>query len=371
MNSDILHISTEYFQNQLGLELEQFASPLGETDPCGPDLRANGLYSEIADARRADDPSLPRGEWAHELKRAEWPRITEITTKALLSKTKDLQLVAWLMEAEIHQRGFNSVGPCLVLMDLLIENFWDKANPPIEDWDLRYNIFSWIDQKIAPLVNQVPLAISTDGSETLSGVHLDRALEIERMVEARQIDPKEVEGPRWKDFAALVARTTDDHYIDFYQGIQVALIALEELDARLEQVFGTSDAPGLSTLQSQLYKSLEFVQSEIDKRGLFEQPVTDAPPEEIDGESPDGERQGAVAGSPDGRHQAYEQLGRIADYLARIEPHSPVPYLIRRAVSWGRFNTAELYNEIFLHNKGQIDVFELLGITAHQEQGNA
>ena len=49
-------------------------------------------------------------------------------------------------------------------------------------------------------------------------------------------------------------------------------------------------------------------------------------------------------------------------FLIRIDPHSPVPYLLRRAVAWGRLNTAELYQQLFIENNGQINLFELLGI---------
>ena len=43
-----------------------------------------------------------------------------------------------------------------------------------------------------------------------------------------------------------------------------------------------------------------------------------------------------ASGVPQSREDAYRQLGVIAEYLARYEPHSPVPYLIQRALEWGR-----------------------------------
>ena len=46
---------------------------------------------------------------------------------------------------------------------------------------------------------------------------------------------------------------------------------------------------------------------------------------------------------PQGREDAYRQLRGIADYLARTEPHSPVPYLIYRAVEWGEKRCANCW----------------------------
>lgn len=54
-------------------------------------------------------------------------------------------------------------------------------------------------------------------------------------------------------------------------------------------------------------------------------------------------------------------LAQIGDYLMQVEPHSPVPYLIRRAVAWGGLNAAELYREVFQKGGGRIEIFELLG----------
>jgi type VI secretion system protein ImpA len=59
------------------------------------------------------------------------------------------------------------------------------------------------------------------------------------------------------------------------------------------------------------------------------------------------------------RDEAYATLEAIADYLSRIEPHSPTPYLLRRAVNWGRMPLPELMAEIVreegdLNRLGQI-----------------
>ena len=55
-------------------------------------------------------------------------------------------------------------------------------------------------------------------------------------------------------------------------------------------------------------------------------------------------------------------LAEAAEYLSRDDPHSPVPYLVLRAIEWGQLTTAELYDEIFIQNEGRLNIFELLGI---------
>ena len=46
------------------------------------------------------------------------------------------------------------------------------------------------------------------------------------------------------------------------------------------------------------------------------------------------------------REAAYDQLKRVAEMLERMEPHSPVPYLIRRAVELRAIKFPELVEEL-------------------------
>jgi type VI secretion system protein ImpA len=46
------------------------------------------------------------------------------------------------------------------------------------------------------------------------------------------------------------------------------------------------------------------------------------------------------------REEAYATLEAVAAYLQQREPHSPTPYLIQKAVRWGRLPLPELMKEI-------------------------
>jgi type VI secretion system protein ImpA len=55
-------------------------------------------------------------------------------------------------------------------------------------------------------------------------------------------------------------------------------------------------------------------------------------------------------------------LAEAAEYLGRTEPHSPVPYLVRRAVGWGNFTLAELLQELLADKADLRTINKLLGI---------
>jgi len=55
-------------------------------------------------------------------------------------------------------------------------------------------------------------------------------------------------------------------------------------------------------------------------------------------------------------------LAEIAEFLLRAEPHSPTPYLIKRAVAWGRMPLAEVLQELVRDPNDLRAVYALLGI---------
>ncbi len=61
-------------------------------------------------------------------------------------------------------------------------------------------------------------------------------------------------------------------------------------------------------------------------------------------------------------------MAQSADILAAIEPHSPVPYLVRRAVQLGRLPFPELI-QAFVREQNVIEgMFRELGIQGQTNQ---
>jgi type VI secretion system protein ImpA len=61
-------------------------------------------------------------------------------------------------------------------------------------------------------------------------------------------------------------------------------------------------------------------------------------------------------------------LRSAAEFLVQDDPHSPVPYLVFKAIDWGRLDTAELYRELFVENRGNLNIFDLLGVEVQADQ---
>jgi type VI secretion system protein ImpA len=62
------------------------------------------------------------------------------------------------------------------------------------------------------------------------------------------------------------------------------------------------------------------------------------------------------------RADALRQLAAVADYFRRTEPHSPVSYLIQRAVRWGEM-PLEAWLQNVIHDESVLDQLrETLGL---------
>lgn len=367
---ELLQRAQRFFQEHIGVPLEDLLQPIEEERPTGKSVRANGIYSAIREARREDDPSLPQGTWARELKQADWEKVSDIAAHALLSKSKDLQLVAWLLEAQIARRGFDAIAPCLLLMVALCERYWDEIYPRIDEGDQEYraNIVRWINDKLLPQLRLLPITDVARGTREYGWADYEQARRNEqlRAMRGRPPPPGEIEGATLQELQAALSATATEHHHQRYRVLADALAAIETLAATLQRLWG-EDAPGLNGLAGLLEQIQALIAGELHKRGvrLVAAPIrADAP--EGGGGAGGGEGAGDGDDGGDGpirsRADAYHRLAVVAEYLAGLEPHSPVPYLLRRAGEWGNMNTAELYHELFVRFSGQLNIFEVLGI---------
>src|SRR5215831_15296596 len=137
---------------------DDLLKPIAGPNPGGVDLRYDPIYDKIKEARREDDDA-PQGGWTTARKVAEWPLVIKLATDALTTKSKDLQLGAWLTEAMLHREGFGGLRNGLDLLGGLVEEHWDHLFPEIDDGDaeMRAAPLDWVGIKLEIPVRMVPL----------------------------------------------------------------------------------------------------------------------------------------------------------------------------------------------------------------------
>lgn len=349
-----------YFRATLGCAWEALLAPVSAEAPAGVPAAQDEAYRRIRHEREEEDASLPMGAWERELKRANWVAASELAAAALVGRSKDLQLAAWLFEALIARSGFQSLGPCLRLIDALLQQFSDSLHP--QDSEHRINLLLWIGQKLLPPLRRVSITATGSGHE-YAWNDWEQAQRNEQLrASLGKQRESEIEGATLADVGAALACTPDARIVFLRDCLRDGIAALQSLERTLDAQLG-DDAPGLSAMRNLLERIEVVVVAEARRRGVTAPTRIDEETPAPQGDStPAGDAATAsMAGSLD-RREVYAALAEIAHALETIEPHSPVPYLIRRAVAWGGLNTAQLYSEVFVRCGGQINIFELLGL---------
>lgn len=361
--SDHAHETDRYFQATVGLTLEALLAPISAAAPEGRPAAEDESYRRIRHEREEEDASLPLGAWERELKRANWVAASELAATAMATRSKDLQLAAWLFEALIARTGFQALAPCLGLIDALLVQYGAGLHP--QNSEHRINLLVWIGQKLLPPLRRVAITATGSGHD-YAWNDWEQAQRNEQLrASLGKQREAEIEGATLGDVGAALACTSNERIVFLQRCLGEGLAALQTLEATLDAQFG-ADAPGLSAMRNLLERIEVVLMAEARRRGVSmpaAAPSEDAASDAAGDGSGDGDARGGhvAVGSLD-RREVYAALADIAHALETIEPHSPVPYLIRRAVAWGGLNTAQLYNEVFVRCGGQINIFELLGL---------
>jgi type VI secretion system ImpA family protein len=136
-------------------------NPIPGDNPSGKTLRYDPVYDKIREARREEDV-LPQGDWSREVKKSDYPLVIKLATEALSTKSKDLQLAAWLTEAIMSRDHVAGLQDGLDLLRGFMETFWDTLYPEIDDGDLEFRAapLAWVGSKLDAAVRRLPLTKS-------------------------------------------------------------------------------------------------------------------------------------------------------------------------------------------------------------------
>ena len=84
---------------------DDLLNPIPGENPSGANLRYERVYDQIKEARTEDDESIPTGAWQRTVKKADFVLVIKLAGEALATKSKDLQLAAWLTEAHVKREA--------------------------------------------------------------------------------------------------------------------------------------------------------------------------------------------------------------------------------------------------------------------------
>lgn len=337
---------TEIPQKPPVLDLETLLRPLEGENPSGESLRYSGLYDEIAEARRADD-ALNKGEWQSETKVADYRKVIELAVPALATRSKDLQVAAWLSEALIKEHGFTGLRDGLKLLTGLQREFWDTLFPEIDEGDQegRANAITWFDTQgslavlgasvlDAPGFGFIGFEDSKrfdfpDNIESLETAEQTRLSALKTQAEAEN----RITADMWRKAKAQTRRAFCE---ELNLVLEECAAALVELDGTDEEKYDRNQTPGLSNLKKALDSIKDTAKKILEEKRIEEPDPADLEVAEEGGEGGQaGTGRKVATGAIQNRSDALRRLADIAMFFRTTEPHSPISHLVERAVKWG------------------------------------
>ncbi|MDA7746078.1 type VI secretion system protein TssA [Psychromonas sp.] len=350
------------------INISTLLDPIDGDTPVGNDLRLDPAYitdySQIKDARRAardaERNNMFDGDNSEALEH--WHKIFTLAPKVLAEQTKDLEIACWLTEALVRKAGFQGLKDGFSLIRQLLETYWESGIYPTPDED-------GIETRVAPIaglngegadgVLLSPIRnseITEDGSmEAYNFAQYKQALDISRISDERSQNSRiEQVGFTLEDIEKAVAQSSDVFYSDLLDDIDISLNEYRTINTLLIEYCGTYDAPPTS----KIIELLEDAKSAIKHVAKLKLPT--APAEELvndleetnmETENPPQSSQSTttkvvVSNELNSREDAFKQLNTIAEYFIKNEPHSPVSYMLTKAVKWGNMPLDELMREL-------------------------
>jgi type VI secretion system protein ImpA len=349
--------------------VDALLAPLPGDSPAGESLLFSDVYDKIQVARRGSDRALFEGEG----KPADWRLVARLASEALTTRSKDLQIGVWLLDALTRLHGFPGLRDGLRILCGLHDRFWEGMHPVVEDGDLatRANRLSWLNEagegrgSLAAAIADIPIT-DPAGSAGFGWGQWKESREVEKL--ARQSAERH-------ERALAEGRLTVEQFDQavtassrrFYEGLFADLQAAFDECSRLETVAGERygrDAPSLLNVHSAIEECRDVVERIVAEKRRLE-----PDPEEVAVDNSDGIPQATSAGrsgplplEPVNRADAVRRLEAVAAFFRRTEPHSPVAYLVQRAVRWAEMPLDQWLKDVIASDDVLSRIRDTLGL---------
>ncbi|WP_410497876.1 type VI secretion system protein TssA [Chitinibacter sp. S2-10] len=352
------------------LDLTSLLAPISPDSPSGQDVSFEPVIDEIKEARRADADYLSQGDWKTEVKSADWPAAKRLAIEVLSSRSKDLQVAVWLVEALSNQHGFAGAAEGFALLDGLLQQFWPSLHPELDgdDAELRIGRLVWLENNLPLTLRQIPVTGPYGESKGFGWVRWQESRDVDNLARQNEDAFKQAlkEGKINSEiWVSAVNQTPAAFYQSLATDSQAALEACKQLAKTVDEKFGY-DAPSLAQTIETLSNVVKVVIKLAGEKGVMSSP--EGEPAVVESSVTDGELAPAVvqqanvrAGPPTTREEALRRLNEIAEFYRTTEPHSPVSYLVDKAVRWGNMRLDEWIREVVRDDSTRRNLKDMLG----------
>ncbi len=356
----------------MAIDVNEWLQPIPGDSPTGEDVSFSDTYDRIRDARRADDPNLSQGDWERELKVANWRQVIDLAGGVLERESKDLQAAVWLGEALISQHHLPGATAAFELLTRLQQDFWEGLYPEMEGDDVeeRAAKLAWFNTYGSQALLKLKVSPGAEGF-TLADWQVSRDVDnLSRQDASAYQEALGAGRPTGEIFDKAVYDTDDATLLAHAEAANQALEAFRGFKAVTDEKMGR-DGPSLNVLEDTLKRMQQVFSKAAGAKGLLA--AADAGAADEGG---DTAYEGAPAGGGGGgttlnfgpgdaanKAAALRAVGEIAAWFRRVEPHSPVPFLLDRAVAWADTPLDEWLAEVVQDDHTLSNIRQRIGLS--------
>lgn len=365
---------------------ESLLADISPEFPCGDDTRDDASpqspYFNLKDIRN-QARALERQILAEDdlPKIQHWKQLAGEIPVVLAERSKDLEFVAWYIEALCREYGFSGLAQGFELARCCIETHWDNLYPQPDEEGLS--------TRIAPLAG----LNGTDGEGTLiqpilsiplftcpsfgsyATWHAEQVAEVSRMDNSKAQQRIKAGAASPDELAQAVRETPIDDLLDSHQAITDAQRAFASLSDAMDKVMTGEPQPttniriALERCKSTLmHQAGDQIERALARRVTAEATSAAVSDGQLSATDPDV-AVNAVQVATESRSQALEQLRQLSDFFRQTEPHSPVSYAINQAIRWSELPLPELMQELIADSGAREGFCRITGVPAPESQG--
>ncbi len=346
--------------SQENLDFEALLAPIEGDAAAGENLRDDAsptsVYYQIKDARSAARAAERNMEMDDEPAGFldEWRSILELSPDVIATRSKDLEIAAWLTEALLRAHGFAGLRDGFRLMHGMVENFWDGLYP-LEDED-------GLETKVAPvtglngdggdgtLIQPIRKVQITQGSSDLPYAfwQYEQASELAKVADEEKRQARIDAGAlTMEQMTRAVAESPASFYGELVADLDAAMEAFAKLSAALDEKCG-ADSPPSSNIRNLLQTIRDEIGFLAKDKLISDAPAAAEAATDGEGAAPAAAAGAApaVAGAIASREDAFNTLLKVAEFFRKTEPHSTLSYSLEEMVRRARMPLSDLLVEL-------------------------
>lgn len=377
--------------NFLATNIDTLIAPIdGSHHGVGEDLIFDPRIDAIVAARQEDDPLLAQGNWVTELKVADWDFVKNQCAELLSHTSKDMKLALWYVDALSHTDHLAGISQGLSLLQTLNDDYWLTMYPPLdgeeESMDIRAGLLSWFVKALTDDIKQLSLADTKVESYNYNYYLTARDHDKQRQ---QNPDSETSNQLTLSDYNHAIKNSSKAWQKTLMSNLNKVTEQWQALTDQLNDLMGM-DAPVFAPVTDLLMALKQHLHPLLPEyadttNSISQEGVADTVNRTDDHESTKSNGNKSLASTKNvtltdfnpsnrdhqsNRRQALKLLAQIQEYFATNEPHSPVTFLLGRAIDWADMPLDQWLAHI-IKNEDQLSMIsDMVGIQPKRQSSD-